>query len=181
MRQYYTTDYLSPIGRMKLASDGESLLGLWIEGQKYFGDSVEGEMTENSQLAIFKQVNVWLDRYFAGEKPDVSELSLAPQGGEFRQAVWKILCEIPYGQVVTYGDIAREMAVRMNRKTMSAQAVGGAVGHNPISVIIPCHRVVGTSGSLTGYAGGIEKKIWLLAHEGLDMEKFAVPKKGTAL
>ena len=95
--------------------------------------------------------------------------------------MWKILCEIPDGQVVTYGDIAREMAVRMNRKTMSAQAVGGAVGHNPISVIIPCHRVVGTSGSLTGYAGGIEKKIWLLAHEGLDMEKFAVPKKGTAL
>ena len=122
-----------------------------------------------------------LDRYFAGEKPEISELPLAPIGGEFRQAVWKILCEIPYGQVTTYGEIAKKIAAQRNRKTMSAQAVGGAVGHNPISIIIPCHRVVGSNGSLTGYAGGIDLKIKLLEHEGVDLSKFFVPKKGTAL
>lgn len=106
---------------------------------------------------------------------------LAPLGGEFRQGVWEILCQIPYGQLTTYGDIAKKMAERMNRVTMSAQAVGGAVGHNPISIIIPCHRVVGTTGSLTGYAGGVDKKIWLLKHEGVDMEGLFIPEKGTAL
>lgn len=181
MKSLFTTDYLSPIGRMKLAADGESLVGLWIEGQKYFGFGAAGEMIKDSDLAVFKQTRNWLDRYFAGEKPVAAELLLAPAGGEFWQAVWKILCEIPYSQVITYGEIAKQMAARMNRETMSAQAVGGAVGHNPISVIIPCHRVVGAGGSLTGYAGGIEKKRWLLAHEGLDVRQFTVPAKGTAL
>ena len=120
-------------------------------------------------------------RYFAGGRPPVAELPLAPVGGEFRQAVWKILCDIPYGEVTTYGEIARKMAARGNRRSMSAQAVGGAVGHNPISIIIPCHRVVGAGGSLTGYAGGIAAKIRLLKLEGVDMSRLFMPKKGTAL
>jgi len=106
---------------------------------------------------------------------------LAPIGGEFRQQVWQILCEIPYGALMTYGQIAQELKKRTGRQSMSAQAVGGAVGHNPISIIIPCHRVVGSNGSLTGYAGGIDKKRWLLEHEGADMQRLYMPTKGTAL
>ena len=132
-------------------------------------------------LPVFGLAKKWLDAYFAGEKPAISELPLAPNGGEFRQAVWDILCEIPYGQCTTYGAIAQKMAARMGKKTMSSQAVGGAVGHNPISIIIPCHRVVGANGSLTGYAGGIDKKIKLLQHEGADMFGLFIPSKGTAL
>ena len=178
---YYLTEYESPLGLLTLASDGESLVGLWIEGQKYFCPSVSEEMERKDELLVFEAARDWLDRYFAGERPSVSEISLRPVGGEFRQQVWEILCEIPYGSVITYGEIARKMAVKMGREKMSAQAVGGAVGHNPISIIIPCHRVVGSNGSLTGYAGGIDKKIKLLEHEGVDMTKLFVPKKGTAL
>ena len=106
---------------------------------------------------------------------------MAPKGGEFRKAVWDILCKIPYGEVTTYGEIAKEVAVRINKERMSSQAVGGAVGHNPIAIIIPCHRVVGASGSLTGYAGGVDKKAKLLEHEGMDMSHLFKPTKGTAL
>ena len=123
----------------------------------------------------------WLDRYFAGKKPEISELPLAPMGSAFQQGVWELLCEIPYGQVTTYGEIAKKMAARMGKSSMSGQAVGGAVGHNPISIIIPCPRVVGANGSLTGYAGGIKKKVKLLEHEGVDLQKFFIPKEGTAL
>lgn len=123
----------------------------------------------------------WLDRYFAGERPSVTELRLAPEGSGFRREVWEMLCEIPYGQVTTYGTIAQRIAARRGGGGSWAQAVGGAVGHNPISIIIPCHRVVGADGSLTGYAGGIERKRWLLSHEGADMEKLHVPVEGTAL
>lgn len=178
---FYSTNYSSPIGTMKLASNGEALVGLWIEGQKYFGDTISEEMVGNDGLPLFEKIKDWLNRYFEGEKPEIPELPLAPIGGEFRQGVWRILCQIPYGEVITYGDIARKMALKMNKSSMSAQAVGAAVGRNPISIIIPCHRVVGASGSLTGYAGGIEKKIWLLAHEEAGVEHFTVPKKGTAL
>lgn len=122
-----------------------------------------------------------MDRYFKGERPEIAELPLAPIGGEFRQTVWKILCEIPYGQVITYGEIAKKIAQKRGLNRMSAQAVGGAVGHNPISLIIPCHRVVGTNGSLTGYSGGLDKKIRLLEFEGVDMSNLYRPKKGTAL
>ena len=111
----------------------------------------------------------------------ISQLPLGPVGGAFRQEVWKLLCEIPYGQVTTYGEIAKKMAAKANRPSMSSQAVGGAVGHNPISIIIPCHRVVGATGSLTGYAGGISKKLWLLEHEGVDVSRLSIPKRGTAL
>ena len=116
------------------------------------------------------------DKYFKQEKPEISELSLAPEGNTFRQCVWRFLCEIPYGETITYGELAKKVAKKLNKPSMSAQAVGNAVGHNPISIIIPCHRVVGKNGSLTGYAGGIDKKIKLLEIENVNMEKFFVPK-----
>lgn len=178
---YFKTTYDSTVGVLTMASDGEALVGLWIEGQKHFLNSISEEMEEKGALSVFDAVREWLDQYFAGKKPDISRLLLRPMGSEFRQNVWKLLCEIPYGQLTTYGEIAKKMAVQMNKKTMSPQAVGGAVGHNPISIIIPCHRVVGSDGSLTGYAGGIEKKIKLLQLEKADMDGLFVPKKGTAL
>jgi methylated-DNA-[protein]-cysteine S-methyltransferase len=178
---YYSTTYHSPVGSITLACDGNNLVGLWIEGQKYHGDTVAETMIEKDDVPVFDAAKNWLDRYFAGKKPAVSELPLSPIGGEFRQGVWSILCEIPYGETTTYGAIAKKMAAKMNKESMSSQAVGGAVGHNPISVIIPCHRVVGSNGSLTGYAGGIGTKIKLLESEGVDMSSLFVPKKGTAL
>ena len=173
----------SPVGLITLACDGDCmhLVGLWIKGQKYHGGSISEIMIQRDDVPLFKTAKDWLDRYFAGEKPGISELPLAPIGGEFRQAAWKILCEIPYGQVVTYGSIAKKMAAAMQKKSMSSQAVGGAVGHNPLSIIIPCHRVVGSNGSLTGYAGGVKIKRQLLELEGLDMSQFYIPQKGTAL
>lgn len=176
----YCTEYRSTLGRLTLASNGGSLAGLWIEGQKYFGGEL-GRMAPKADLPVFEQVRAWLDRYFAGEKPSPTELPLAPAGGEFRQTVWKLLCRIPYGQVTTYGALAKAAAEELGRASMSAQAVGGAVGRNPISIIIPCHRVVGAGGSLTGYAGGIDRKIQLLRLEGADLSGLTRPKKGTAL
>ena len=153
-------EYPSPVGMLTLASDGENITGLWLEGQKYFEEDMPEGMPTQGDLPVFMQARGWLDRYFAGERPEASELPLAPQGSVFRQRVWAILCEIPYGRTMTYGEIAKRLSYK------SAQAIGGAVGHNPISIIIPCHRVLGSSGSLTGYAGGVDKKIWLLRHEG---------------
>ena len=167
----YSTTYPSPVGLITIVSTEDALIGLWIEGQKYFIESIKEPITERPDLPILIETTNWLDRYFSGEQPDLKELNLAPIGGDFRQLVWAILCQIPYGETTTYGEIAKQVAAKVGRKTMSAQAVGGAVGHNPISIIIPCHRVVGTNGSLTGYAGGIDKKIWLLNHEGLDITK----------
>lgn len=177
----YTTEYNAPFGKLILSCDGERLTGLWIEGQKYFGGSKVKEMTVKDDIAVFHQVKGWLARYFAGKQPGLTELPLAPAGGEFRQAVWRVLRKVPYGQVITYGAIGEIIAGELGRENMSAQAVGGAVGHNPISIIIPCHRVVGAGGSLTGYAGGLDRKRWLLAHEGVDVERFSMPKRGTAL
>lgn len=177
----YTMHYQSMLGPLTMASDGESLIGLWMEGQKYFGGTVAEECVEQQGLPIFGATRKWLDCYFKGMRPSISDLSLAPRGGEFRKAVWEMLCDIPYGEYVTYGEIAGKLATRMKKNSMSSQAVGGAVGHNPISIIIPCHRVVGATGSLTGYAGGIDKKIKLLELEGVDVARFSVPKKGTAL
>ena len=178
---YYRTTYSSPVGKLTLASDGENLIGLWIEGQKYYGASISGDIIARGELPVFDAAKNWLDGYFAGERPAVSALPLAPIGGEFRRGVWELLLGIPYGQVITYGEIAKRMASKLGRTSMSSQAVGGAVGHNPISIIIPCHRVVGSNGSLTGYAGGVGTKIKLLELEGIDLSGFSVPKKGTAL
>lgn len=172
---------LPALGKVTLASDGENLTGLWLEGQKYFGGTAPDRMVQKDDLAVFKHAVLWLERYFAGKRPDISELPLNPAGSEFRQEVFQILCDIPYGAVITYGEIAKKMAVKMGKERMSGQAVGGAVSHNPISIIIPCHRVVGSNGSLTGYAGGIETKIRLLEHEGVDLSGFFIPEKGTAL
>jgi len=177
---YYST-YLSPIGIITLAGDENNLIGLWNEGQKYHGNTIFENMIEKNDTAVFTNTKKWLDKYFTGEKPTISELQLAPVGTSFRQQVWDILCKIPYGSTITYGEIAKQIAADSNKKSMSGQAVGGAVGHNPISIIIPCHRVVGASGSLTGYAGGIQAKIKLLELEGVDISRFSVPTKGTAL
>lgn len=178
---YFKTTYPSPIGLMTIACDGKNIIGLWNEGQKYHGSNIWEKMTMKEDIPVLEATKKWLDRYFAGKNPAISELSLAPIGGEFRQIVWNILCQIPYGKVITYGDIAKMVAAKMNKSTMSSQAVGGAVGHNPISIIIPCHRVVGANGSLTGYAGGINMKVKLLELEGVDLSPLFIPVKGTAL
>ncbi len=175
----YTQTYHSPLGNILLAADETGLIGLWLEGQKYFGGHLPAERLEQ-ETPILTEVRRWLDIYFTGAEPDFTP-PLHPIGSEFRQAVWQLLLQIPYGQTTTYGELARQMAAKMGRETMSAQAVGGAVGHNEISIIIPCHRVVGTGGSLTGYAGGLDKKIRLLELEKADMSRFFRPKKGTAL
>ena len=167
----YKTNYSSPLGKVLIVSDGKNIIGLWIEGQKYYLDKIQKEDILEEDLEIFEKTKRWLDRYFKKEKPQISELPLAPIGNEFRQCVWQLLCKIPYGQTTTYGNLAKIVVNKMNKKSMSAQAIGNAVGHDPISIIIPCYRVVGTNGYLTGYAGGIDKKIKLLELEGVDMKK----------
>ena len=178
---HYSRRYASPIGPRLMASNGRHLVGLWMEGQKYFGATVDEPLTPDPQRQEFKNASVWLDAYFSGKNPPLAGLPLAPNGTTFQQAVWRQLLKIPYGETTTYGAIVNEIARDMKRAHMSGQAVGGAVGHNPISIIIPCHRVVGSSGSLTGYAGGLQKKIRLLALEGVNTVKFFIPNKGTAL
>lgn len=175
----YTHSYDSPLGRILLASDGAALTGLWFEGQKYYAAALDTQHKENA-LPVFEQAESWLNIYFGGKEPDFTP-PLAPTGSEFRREVWELLLSIPYGKTVTYAELASAIAERRGLAHMSAQAVGGAVGHNPISIIIPCHRVVGSGGSLTGYAGGIDRKIKLLSLEGADMSGLYVPKKGTAL
>ena len=175
----YTCTYPSPLGNILLAADEVGLTGLWFEGQKYFGNTLPKE-TVSQEIPVLIRAKKWLDVYFSGEEPKFTP-PLHPKGSTFRQAVWKILLQIPYGQTITYGEIARQLAKMQNVPHMSAQAVGGAVGHNEVSIIIPCHRVVGVNGSLTGYAGGIDKKIALLKLEHTDMKHLFVPKKGTTL
>lgn len=176
---HYSTEYESPLGVLTLASDGNAICGLWIEGQKYHGDTVAEPLVHNDDAPAFDAMRAWLDAYFAGGNPPIAGVPLAPIGTDFRHAVWRILCEIPYGETTSYGEIAQQLKAERGRA--SALAVGGAVGHNPISIIIPCHRVVGADGSLTGYAGGLAKKTWLLEHEGVDMKRLYMPKRGTAL
>ena len=157
----YTMHYNSPLGGILLAADETGLTGLWFDGEKYFAER-------------------WLDCYFRGQNPDFTP-PLHPIGSPFRQEVWALLRQIPYGQTATYGALARQLAKQHSLDHMSAQAVGGAVGHNAISIIIPCHRVVGSNGSLTGYAGGIDKKVKLLTLEKVCMDALFIPAKGTAL
>ena len=174
-----TYHYQSPLGGITMASDGTALTGLWFDGQKYFADTLTGEYTEKS-LPIFEEVSRWLDLYFSGKEPDFTP-PIQMKTTAFRKAVWEIMLTIPYGKTMTYGEIASRIAEQKGIAKMSAQAVGGAVGHNSISLIIPCHRVVGTNGSLTGYAGGIDKKVQLLKLEKTDMTGLFIPQKGTAL
>ena len=175
----YTMHYDSPLGKILLAADEEGMTGVWFEAQKYFAAKLPPEHEEGTMLGLGDACR-WLDVYFSGREPDFTP-KLHLIGSDFRQAVWALLLQIPYGQTVTYGELARQLAEKQGRPRMSAQAVGGAVGRNPISLMIPCHRVVGTNGSLTGYAGGIRRKVKLLELEHADMTGLFVPKRGAAL
>ena len=175
----YIQHYASPLGDILLAADEIGLTGLWFDGQKYFARDLSDERVEQ-ETPVLAETKRWLDVYFSGKEPDFTP-PLHPVGSAFRRSVWEILLQIPYGQTTTYGEIARRLAEKQGLARMSAQAVGGAVGHNEISIIIPCHRVVGTNGNLTGYAGGTAKKKKLLELERADISRFFVPKNGTAL
>ena len=170
----YISHYPSPIGNILLAADEMGLTGLWFEGQKYFALDLDKEH-EEKEIPLFEKVKQWLDIYFSGKEPDFT-IPLHFTGTDFQKEVWEILCTIPYGQTMTYGEIAKRIAARKGLPHMSAQAIGGAVGHNRISIIVPCHRVVGADGSLTGYAGGIEKKAKLLKLEKANMKQLSVMK-----
>ena len=165
----FTAYYDSPLGGITFASDGSALTGLWFDGQKHFPATLAAEAVENPDLPVFVEIRRWLGLYFAGKRPDFTPL-LAPKGTPFQQRVWKILLDIPYGKTMTYGEIAKRIVETFHETSLqtthrSPQAVGNAVGHNPISILIPCHRVVGANGSLTGYAGGLERKARLLQLE----------------
>ena len=175
----YIYHYNSPFGGITLSSNGTKLTGLWFDGQKYFGSTIS-EDHEEKNLPIFEQTIKWLHIYFSAKAPDYIP-PLYISSTVFRKSVWDILLTIPYGKTMTYKEIAEKAARQMGLSQMSAQAVGGAVAHNPISLIIPCHRVVGSDGSLTGYAGGVEKKLELLKLEKADLSNFFIPKKGEKL
>lgn len=175
----YTAKYDSPLGGITLACDDSALIGLWFDGQKHFGNILPKQV-EAAEHPLFAEARRWLDVYFSGREPDFLP-PLRYDSTPFRKMVCDIMLTIPYGKTMTYGEIAAEIARRRNLPKMSAQAVGGAVGHNPISLMIPCHRVVGTSGSLTGYGGGIARKVRLLELEHADMTGLYIPKTGTAL
>lgn len=161
----YKWHYDSPLGGITLASDGEALTGLWFDGQIYFADTLS-EDSKEKELPIFTQTCHWLDIYFSGKEPYFTP-RLKMNTTPFRKAVWDVMLTIPFGKTMTYGEIARLIAQKRGIAQMSAQAVGGAVGHNSISLIIPCHRVVGSRGNLTGYVGGLDKKAKLLRLEGV--------------
>lgn len=154
----YKAEYDSPLGEITLASDGENLTGLWFEGQKYFMEKWEDAIFYE-ELAVFRSVKIWLNEYFNGKNPSIKTISLKSEGTEFQKKVWMELLKIPYGETTTYGAIGKALGIK------SGQAVGVAVGRNPISILIPCHRVVGKNGGLTGYAGGVERKRCLLEIE----------------
>lgn len=170
--------YDSPLGGITLASEGTALAGLWFDGQKYFADTL-ARQHEERMLPVFGETIEWLDIYFGGGEPDFTP-PLSMRCSVFRRDVWEVMLAIPYGKTMTYGEIAAAIARRRGLARMSAQAVGGAVGHNAISLVIPCHRVVGANGSLTGYAGGMEKKLKLLQMEHADLSGFFIPAQGTA-
>ena len=176
----YTWRYDSPIGSLLMAGDDEGLSGLWIDGQKHAGRVLAGCPHEEKGIPLFRDVSRWLDIYFSGREPGFA-IPLHLIGSDFQKDVWEILLTIPYGKTMTYGDIAKAIAAKRGIPRMSAQAVGGAVGHNNILIIVPCHRVIGAGGNLTGFGGGIERKIMLLGLENAMSPSFYVPKKGTAL
>ena len=188
----YTSQYDSPLGMITIACDDEAIIGLWFNGQRHFGNILLSETVELGEnefrtltvggkaRALLEEARRWLDVYFSGQEPDFLP-PLRYDSTPFRKVVCDIMLTIPYGKTMTYGEIADMIAAKRGIEKMSAQAVGGAVGHNPISLMIPCHRVVGTNGSLTGYGGGIDRKVKLLELENADMTDLFIPKKGTAL
>lgn len=175
----YISHYESPLGNILLSADDIGLTGLWFEGQKHFALHLDKKHVE-LEIPLFEPIKRWLNVYFSGKEPNFS-VPLHLIGTEFQKEVWAILRTIPYGCTLTYGEIARRIAIERDLKSMSAQAVGGAVGHNPISVVVPCHRVVGTNGSLTGYAGGIDRKNWLLNLEQANQRPIFIPTNESAL
>lgn len=175
----HTTEYQSSLGTITLACDEDAVIGLWFNGQRHYGNILPPE-TRRGEHPLLRDAKRWLGIYFSGREPDFLP-PMRYDSTPFRKLICDIMLTIPYGQTVTYGEIAVEAAQQQGAERMSAQAVGGAVGHNPISLMIPCHRVVGAGGSLTGYGGGIDRKVKLLTLEGVDMSRFFVPKKGTAL
>jgi methylated-DNA-[protein]-cysteine S-methyltransferase len=175
----YISYYESPLGKMMMAADDIGLTGLWFEDEKYFAENLDPEHVE-SETPVIKAAKKWLDKYFAGEKPGENP-PLHLTGSDFQKEVAEILLRIPYGETMTYAEIANVIAENRNIPKMAPQAVGGAVGHNPISIVVPCHRVMGAHGNLTGYGGKISRKIALLKLENVDVSNFYVPKHGTAL
>ena len=165
----YTTEYNSPIGKILLASNGTSITGLWFLDQNHFGTTLRSPALDGTSLPVLQQAIQWLDDYWRGTNPSPATLPIQLRGTAFQQETWKLLLELPYGTTITYGELARRYAVKSGIEAMSARAVGNAVGRNPISIIIPCHRVVGASGRMTGYAGGIVRKTALLQHERKSM------------
>lgn len=163
----YTQTYLSPLGEILLASDGTHLTGLWFKGQKYEGSTLNGTLQTKAVPAL-QDTERWLDHYFNGKQPDFLP-PLRLQGTTFRRDVWQLLLHIPYGQFTTYRELSARLAAQRGATSFSAQAIGGAIGHNPISIIVPCHRVIGADGSLKGYAGGLDRKERLLRLEGCEM------------
>ncbi|MGN0075800.1 MAG: methylated-DNA--[protein]-cysteine S-methyltransferase [Parafannyhessea sp.] len=178
----YCTEYRTPIvGTLTVTSDGRGVTGCWFDNDRHFGYGLEDATLERrDDVPALTQARAWLDRYFAGEKPDPRELPLIAHGTEFQLLVREALLAIPYGQTTTYGAIAKRLEAQTGRR-QSPRAVGCAVGHNPLCVIVPCHRVVGANGSLTGFGGGIDRKVALLEHEGALRPEFKVPRRGTAL
>lgn len=176
----YTTVYKTEnkvIGDLILTSDGENLCGVFMDIYKFKPlDLSKNQSVADDSLFVFSLAKEWLCDYFDGGSPSVSDLPLLPNGTKFQKLIWKMLCKIPYGEIVTYGSLAKEAAVLLGKEKMSSRAVGGAVGSNPISIIIPCHRVVGAEKKLVGYGAGIERKVWLLKHEGIDLCGFHFPK-----
>ena len=169
----YTSIYQSPLGEILLACDGTGLTGLWFKGGTYYALSLDTEHQEQ-ETPILTQAKRWLDLYFSGQEPEFMP-PIHVTGSPFQFSVWEILRQIPYGETTTYGQIAKQLAAERNLPHMSAQAVRGAVGHNPVSILIPCHRVIGSRGNLTGYAGGLQRKVKLLAYEGVDIERYCAP------
>ena len=177
---YCTTFVTGLVGTLTLASDGDVLTGCWFEHDRHFAYGVSGQMVPDDALAAFAPARDWLSRYFAGERPDFSQVPHDAGGTPFQRRVWAELERTPYGEVTTYGAIARAIEAATGRP-QSNRAVGGAVGRNRLCVFVPCHRVVGADGSLTGFGGGIQAKVRLLELEGVDMARLYVPKRGTAL
>ena len=173
---YYQSIYPSAIGNLTLVSDGEYLLEVRFAKERHPSSLNDEQMIIKDDLVVFQQTREWLDSYFEGKRPNIGDLPIRLIGTTFRKQVWSLLMEIPYGTVVTYKDLARKIS-----PTMAAQAVGVAVGYNPIGIIIPCHRVIGANHNLVGFGGGLDTKKWLLQHEGMDMTKMITPTKGTAL
>ena len=168
---YYSTYLQSPIGELLLVSNSHSLIGVWLSGQKYFARNLSSSPIANDNCTILQNTKQLLNQYFKNQQPNFNSLPLAPQGTDFQKAVWEMLLAIPYGRITTYGNIAKHLAQKLNKPQLSAQAVGNAIAHNPISIIIPCHRVLSAKGEMAGYAGGIANKQYLLQLEGINLKQ----------